>query len=64
MDNGRTIGVILVSMGLTMVTLALGADLIGLGQVNAFGAKQVAGAIGGALVTVVGGVLVLQRQPT
>ena len=62
MENIRTLGVILLAIGIVMLILAIGADVIGLGQTHAFGFKQIAGAVGGVLVTTIGSLLVLQKQ--
>ena len=51
--NQRTLGIILLIMGLVLAALSLTADLIGLGKGSGFGYKQIAG-----LVVGVGGILV------
>ena len=62
MENVRTLGVILLAIGVMVLVLALSADVIGLGQTQAFGFKQIAGALAGVLVATIGSVLALQKQ--
>ena len=62
MENIRTLGVILLAIGVMTLVLAIGADVIGLGQTHAFGFKQIAGAVAGVLVATIGSFLVLQKQ--
>ena len=64
MENIRTLGVILLVIGIVMLVLAIGADVIGLGQTHAFGFKQISGAVVGVLVATIGSFLVLQKQAT
>lgn len=64
MRNIRMLGVILLAIGLVMLVLAVGADMIGLGQAHAFGTKQIAGVVAGVLVAAVGSFLALQKQAT
>ena len=60
----RTLGVILLALGVVMLVAATAADVIGLGQTNAFGFKQIAGAAGGVLAAAIGSFLMLQKQTT
>ena len=62
MENIRTLGVILLAIGVMTLVLAIGADVIGLGQTHAFGFKQIVGALVGILVATIGSFLVLQKQ--
>ena len=62
MENIRTLGVILLVIGVMLLVLAIGADAIGLGQTRAFGFKQVAGAVVGVLLATIGSLLVLQKE--
>ena len=64
MQNVRTLGVILLAIGLVMLVLAVSADVIGLGQAHAFGTKQIAGAVVGVLVAAIGSLLALRKQTT
>jgi len=64
MKNIRTLGIILLAIGIVMLVLAIGADVIGLGQTRAFGFKQIAGAVIGVLVATIGSFLALQKQAT
>jgi hypothetical protein len=62
MQNKRTLGFILLAAGVVILVVALGADALGLGQANAFGFKQIAGAAVGVLVALVGAVLAMQKK--
>lgn len=55
--NKRTLGVILLVVGVIVLLVALGADVVGLGSSQAFGFKQIIGAVVGVVVAAVGGVL-------
>ncbi len=61
MVSKRTIGIVLIVVGLVVLVLALGADLIGIGQNPNFGQYQLLGAVVGAIVAVVGVPLALRR---
>jgi len=64
MKNIRTLGIILLAIGIVMLVLAIGADVIGLGHTRSFGFKQIAGAVIGVLVATIGSFLALQKQAT
>ena len=59
----RTIGFVLVFVGVVILVVSLGADILGLGNVPGFGWKQILGAVVGAVVTL-GGVWLGFRKPT
>lgn len=66
MRNNKTIGIVLLIVGIAIFALSLIADSIGIGHGHArFGYKQILGIIVGVIVTVVGSVLTLRkmRQP-
>jgi len=52
--NRRALGVVLLVLGVLVLLMALGADLLGLGTGPSFGPRQVAGAVVGAVVAVCG----------
>lgn len=60
MGNMKTIGIILMVVGIVLLVLSLTADMIGIGGAPGFGIKQIAGSIGGGVIAVVG--LVLFRR--
>ena len=60
--NQRSIGIILLIMGLVLATLSLTADLIGLGEGSGFGYKQIAGLVVG-LAGIISGVVFIARKP-
>ena len=64
MQNKRALGLVVLVAGIALLIVAVGADIIGVGQANAFGFKQIAGAVGGAFVALVGVFLILQKQAT
>ncbi len=54
MANKRTIGIILLVVGIIIFVVSLAADLIGIGGVPGIGYKQIAGAVVGVVVAAVG----------
>jgi hypothetical protein len=54
MGAKKTIGIVLFGVGAVILILSLAADPIGIGGSPGFGWKQILGALGGALLTVVG----------
>ena len=60
--NKRTIGFVLVFLGVVMLVISLAADILGLGNVPGFGWKQILGAAIGALIAV-DGVWLAMRKP-
>ena len=64
MQNVRTFGVILLAVGIVIIVAAVGADVLGLGQADAFGFKQIAGAIAGGLVALIGSFMLMRKHAT
>jgi hypothetical protein len=54
-------GIIIVIGGIALLVICLLADLLGLGDKNIFGYKQILGVIAGAVISVVGIVLLFKR---
>jgi hypothetical protein len=61
MVNRRTLGIIVLVVGLVVLAVSLLADPIGIGDASGFGGDQIRGTIAGAIVTVVGLVLMLRK---
>jgi len=59
--NKRALGVTLSVIGVVVLLVALGADLVGLGSAAAFGPRQAAGAVAGATIAVVGAISLIRR---
>jgi len=57
MGNQKTIGIALLAVGVIVLFVSLGADVVGLGEAGAFGYKQIIGTVVGVIVAVVGFVL-------
>lgn len=58
----KTAGIVLLVVGIVILVVSLAADPLGLGGGNvAFGPRQIAGTIVGAIVAVVGVVLRLRK---
>ncbi|MBN1451487.1 MAG: hypothetical protein JW963_10770 [Anaerolineales bacterium] len=58
MGNKKTVGIALLAVGVIVLIVSLAADLIGFGgAADAFGYKQIIGAVVGVIVAVVGFVL-------
>jgi len=60
MGGKKTVGIVLLVVGIVVLLLSLLAYPLGLGG-PAFGPRQIAGTIAGAVVTVVGLVLTLKK---
>jgi len=54
MVNKKTIGLALMAGGITVLVMALAADMVGLGVEAGFGYKQIAGSITGVVLAVAG----------
>jgi hypothetical protein len=54
MGNRKTVGIVLLVVGIVVLLLSLLADPIGIGGSPAFGRDQIAGAIAGVIVAVGG----------
>ena len=55
--NNRTIGIVLLAVGVVLLIVSLAADLIGIGGAAGFGYRQIIGSITGAIVAIVGFVM-------
>ena len=60
-SNKKTAGLVLLVLGIVVLVLSLVADSIGMGGWPGLGSQQIAGAVGGALVAVVG-LLMMARK--
>jgi hypothetical protein len=58
--GGKTVGIVVLVVGIVVLLLSLAADPIGIGG-GGFGPRQIAGTVVGAIVTVVGLVLTLKK---
>lgn len=63
MKNQKTIGIVLLAVGVVLLIISLAADVVGIGGASGFGYKQIIGSIAGVIVAVVGFVL-YSRQKT
>ena len=61
MINKKTVGIVLLVVGIIVFALSLLADPIGIGGSSGFGSQQILGTIGGAIVVVVGLILTLRE---
>ena len=61
MGNQRTIGVVVLMVGVIVLVVSLLADPVGIGGSPKFGYLQIAGTVVGAIVTVIGLVLTLRE---
>lgn len=61
MGGKKTVGIVLLVVGIVILVLALAADPIGIGGNPDFGRTQIIGTIVGAVVTVVGLILRLKK---
>jgi hypothetical protein len=57
----KTIGVILIVVGVVLLVVSLAADQLGIGAGGGIGGKQLAGAAVGIIVAVAGGWLVWRK---
>jgi hypothetical protein len=61
MGRIKTVGTALLVVGIIILLVSLLADPIGIGDGTSFGGQQILGTVIGAIVTIVGGVL-MRRQ--
>lgn len=61
MKGNKTVGILLILVGVVILVLSLVADIIGLGGAPGFGYKQILGTIVGAIVTIAGLVLTTKK---
>ena len=62
--NQRTIGIILLIIGLSLAALSVTADLIGIGEGGEFGYKQIAGLVVGVGGIIIGLVFIVRKPGT
>ena len=60
--NQRSIGIILIIVGLVLAALSLTADLIGLGEGSGLGYKQIAGLVVGVGGIIAGLVFIVRKS--
>ena len=60
--NQRSIGILLLIIGLILAALSLTADLIGLGEGSGFGYKQIAGLVVGVAGIIAGLVFLVRKS--
>jgi len=60
MAGKRTIGLVLLIVGIVVLIVSVAPDAIGLGGSPGFGYKQIAGTAVGAIVAIVGMILMLR----
>jgi len=58
--NKKTLGIMAVVVGVVVLLVSLGANLLGVGAPG-FGFKQVIGAVAGTVIAIVGVILATQR---
>lgn len=61
MNTKKIVGIVLLVVGIVVLLLSLTADVIGIGQHIGFGYWQILGTIAGAILAVVGLVLMLRK---
>ncbi len=61
MERKRTIGLALLIGGIVFLIISVAADAIGLGRDPGFGSQQTAGTAVGAIVAIVGAVLMRRK---
>ena len=61
MAKKRTIGLVLLIVGIVFLIISVAADAIGLGNDPGFGYQQTAGTAAGAIVAIVGAILMRRR---
>jgi hypothetical protein len=61
MGDKKTIGIVVLVVGIVILAVALLADPLGLGEGGKFGSRQIIGTVVGAVVTIAGLVLMLRK---
>ena len=61
MAKKRTIGLVLLILGIVFLIVSVAADAIGIGHDPGFGNQQTAGTAAGAIVAIVGAILMRRR---
>ena len=57
----RAPGIVLLVLGIVVLLVALGADVVGLGNASAFGTKQIIGVVAGVVIGAVGITLLARK---
>lgn len=61
MGNKKTIGIVLLVVGIILLVLSLTADMIGIGGAPGFGYRQLMGSVAGVVIAVVGYILMTRK---
>ncbi len=61
MKNGKPIGSAAIALGIALLVVSLMADSLGIGNASGLGWKQIAGGLGGAVLAVIGGVVLCKK---
>ena len=62
MENKKTVGIVLLVVGIIVLALSLLADSIGIGGSSGFGYKQIVGAVVGVVVVGAGLVVTIRER--
>ena len=61
MEDKKTVGVVLLVVGIVLLILSLAADLVGIGGWPGFGWGQILGTVIGVIGAIVGSILALKK---
>ena len=61
MKNKKTIGILMLVIGIALLIISLLADTLGLGGAAGFGWKQILGSVVGAIAVVAGLILAIKK---
>ena len=61
MKNKKTIGILMIVIGIALLIISLLADTLGLGGAAGFGWKQILGSVVGAIAVVAGLILAIKK---
>ena len=61
MLNKKTIGIILLVVGVVLLLVSVFADQIGIGSTAGFGYKQIAGSVAGIVIAIAGYVMMSRK---
>jgi hypothetical protein len=61
MRRKKITGIVLLVVGISILVLSLGLDIMGFGRYSGFGSYQIGGTIVGVIVTIVGVVLTFKK---
>ena len=62
MSASKIIGTVLLVAGIVLLIISAAADIIGFGKDPSFGYAQITGVVAGAIVAIVGFVLLLKKK--